>query len=125
MTENKTETKIKTKYGTAQIDSNGYYLITTSKEGYKNKRLHRLVYEDYHKVTLLENTVIHHKDGDKTNNCILNLEAMTAYDHKALHATGRIFAEEHILNLSKSSNSTGYFRVVKNKDKIIYSGIKG
>ena len=76
---------IKTKFGTANIGANGYYKITTSKEGNNNKLLHRLIYESFWNVKLPREVHIHHKDGNKHNNCILNLEALLASDHIRLH----------------------------------------
>ena len=42
--------KIKTKFGNAHI-TEGYYRICSHKEKNYGKRLHRLIYEDYYKVT--------------------------------------------------------------------------
>lgn len=36
--------KIKTKYGMVSVDSDGYYRITSVKEGNCDKRLHRLIF---------------------------------------------------------------------------------
>lgn len=60
------------------INENGYYV--------KNGRLlHRTIYENFHNVSLNTETIVHHKDGDKLNNCIYNLEAMSNSDHNKLH----------------------------------------
>ena len=32
--------------------------------------------------------IVHHKDGNKTNNCILNLQLMSLSEHMRLHHTG-------------------------------------
>lgn len=80
--------KIQTKWGDALID-NGYYRISTSKEGNNGKRLHRLIYEDYYKVTLLSWTHIHHIDGNKLNNNISNLKAMFGSIHNSEHQQGK------------------------------------
>lgn len=39
--------KLHTKWGTAKINSDGYYVITSRKEGNNGKRLHRLIARDY------------------------------------------------------------------------------
>ena len=39
---------IKTKYGNARINSNGYYIISPRKEGNFEKYLHRLIYEEHY-----------------------------------------------------------------------------
>jgi len=56
--------------------------------GYKfkhgGKRVHRLVWVE-HNGAIPEGMVIHHKDGDKSNNDISNLEMMKRGDHVKLH----------------------------------------
>lgn len=83
---NETST-LHTKFGTANIDGAGYYRITSRKEGNRNKRLHRLIWEAYN-GELSEDMVIHHIDGDKTNNRIDNLKALSNSDHISLHNEG-------------------------------------
>ena len=79
---------INTKFGIARISNDGYWRITSSKEGNNGKRLHRLIFEDYHKCTLLPNAVIHHRDGNKLNNRYENLELMSRGEHSILHHKG-------------------------------------
>ena len=129
MSEIKVES-ITTKFGTAKIGHNGYWVITSRKEGNGNKLLHRLLYEDFYGVTLLKGNVIHHKDENKLNNRISNLELITKGEHNSLHNTGRKHSEEVIqmlrdvnlnkkhpeelkLKISKHFNTSGYFRVSK------------
>ena len=50
---------------------------------------HRLVWEA-HFGKLPEGMLIHHKDGDKTNNAIENLQAVTPRDHRRYHAGFRL-----------------------------------
>jgi hypothetical protein len=76
---------IKTKFGNCNIDKHGYYIIGTRKEGNENKRLHRLIYEDFWGVKLPSTIHVHHIDGNPLNNCILNLEALTPSEHMKLH----------------------------------------
>lgn len=129
--------KLHTKFGNAVKNKRGYYQITSRKEGNKGKLLHRLIYEDFWGVTLPRQISIHHKDGDTTNNCILNLEAITARDHQHLHHVGAKRSEETCrkirsslpqhsdrtkIVISKSRNTSGYFRVTKHKNKIIKQG---
>ena len=85
--DNKKFPVLHTKFGKAGY-YNGYYMITSTKEGNANKKLHRLVYEDYHKCTLLPNIDIHHIDGNSTNNCVLNLEAVNHNEHISRHHKG-------------------------------------
>lgn len=95
------EPTLHTKWGTAKPNANGYYRITSGIEGNNMKFLHRLIYEEYHKCTLLPQGQIHHIDNNRTNNCILNLELVSAENHLNHH------------NLDR--NSTGYYRVSKTK----------
>ena len=76
--------KLHTKFGTAKIIGD-YYKISSGKEGNNNKALHRLIYEDFYGVTLPSEIDVHHKDDNKLNNCICNLEALTHADHASEH----------------------------------------
>ena len=111
--------KISTKFGTASINNGGYYHITSRKEGNTNKKLHRLIYEDFWGVKLPEEIYVHHIDGDKLNNCILNLEAIHASDHQRMHNLGAKKSKESCDKISKkqskNQNTSGYFRVSKLK----------
>ena len=44
---------------------------------------HRLIFSSWHKMELTSDDVIHHIDGDKTNNHWKNLSRMNANDHRA------------------------------------------
>lgn len=46
---------------------------------------YRRIYEKAHKVCLLPGIEIHHLDGDKTNNDLSNLEALTTEEHYKAH----------------------------------------
>ena len=47
---------------------------------------HRLIMENYIGRYLTRDEVVHHKDGNKSNNDISNLELMTNAEHSRLHA---------------------------------------
>lgn len=57
-----------TKFGIATLDDNGYYWITSRKEGNHLKFLHRLIWEDFYGFKIPKGFHIHHKNGIKTDN---------------------------------------------------------
>lgn len=69
------------------VKPSGYVEFTTGKN--KHKREHRVVAELMAGRSLRPNEVVHHKDGDKTNNHPSNLEIMDAIEHASLHARER------------------------------------
>lgn len=88
---------MKTKWGNAKICNEGYYKITSKKEGNCNKLLHRLIATDYFGDWINdpeEPFDIHHIDGNKLNNCVLNLEPIPHDEHIRLHQKNKIMAEE-------------------------------
>lgn len=123
-----------TKFGIARIYL-GYYKISSRKEGNHRKYLHKLIFEDFYGFKVPNGFVVHHKDGNKLNNCILNLQLMNAKEHSKLHNSGlnspnfgkhhskktkkrmsdaqkgKAKSLEHRLNLSKAKSNTGYYRV--------------
>jgi hypothetical protein len=129
-------TIIKTKFGNARLCYDGYYKITTRKEGNHNKQLHRVIYEDYYKCTILPNGVIHHKDENRENNDIENLVLMDKIEHLRLHKKGNNYgrvgenhpfynkhhSDEDMERMSKMKSNTGYFRVSKNKKHDVNQG---
>ena len=116
--------KLHTKFGTAVVNHQGYYHIVSRKEGNKHKILHRLIWEDYHNEEIPKDHIIHHKDGNKLNNCILNLEILPSKEHNVFHNSGennpmygKTHLKESMLQMSKSKTSTGVFRVYKETNK--------
>jgi len=95
-------TRVNTKFGVARRDERGYLQITSRKEGNKGRMLHRLIFEDFYKTKLPKNIVIHHNDGDPTNNNIWNLIPMRWEEHTFLHHKGREFSKEHRQHISEA-----------------------
>ena len=93
------KTVLNTIFGKAKLYEDYYIIVGGVNDG---KKLHRLIYESFHKICLLPNTVIHHIDGNKLNNCILNLEMLTRGQHTTLHWTGRHHTEETKIKISNS-----------------------
>jgi predicted RNA-binding Zn-ribbon protein involved in translation (DUF1610 family) len=64
---------------------------------------HLSVIENYLKRLLKKNEIVHHKDGNKHNNSIENLEVMSISNHSRLHTkTGRTYVEFVCPNCSKT-----------------------
>lgn len=83
-----------TKFGTVKINNNnGYYQVTTQKQGNHRKLWHRLIWEDVY-GEICSSDYIHHKDGNRLNNCILNLEAINKSKHQSLHNLGKTVSDE-------------------------------
>lgn len=61
-----------------------------TKKGGKNTTLHRRLYEEHYGVTLGRLDYVHHKDGDRLNNAIENLEVKRAGTHTRDHAKPRM-----------------------------------
>ena len=130
-----------TKWGSVRINKKGYYQVSSRKEGNRGKYLHRLIYEEFWGVKLPKEIHIHHKDKNKKNNCILNLEALPESKHIQKHNSGennpfygethtdeskqkmsfnkkgKKFTLQHKLHLSESKTTTGLYRVSKHKKK--------
>lgn len=81
---------IKTKFGSATISDEGYYRITSVKEGNCKKLVHRLIFEDHYKVTICPWAILHHKDGNKLNNSLDNIELLSRMDHPRKHKNPRL-----------------------------------
>lgn len=71
-------------------------VIVRSKHGYlvsvvngKLRRIHRMIMEHHIGRPLKPWEVVHHKDGNKCNNRLRNLEIMLTNAHSSLHSTGR------------------------------------
>jgi len=95
---------------TGRYTKQGYIIVKTA-NGWK--REHRVIWEEHHKASLLSWIHIHHKNGNRQDNRIENLEAMPKPNHSKIHfnpsnrkgkhhkwksnanSLGRIFTEEH------------------------------
>jgi len=67
---------------TNQIINSDYKTIQVNK---KQVRLHRYIMEEFLGRKLSSNEVVHHKDGNKLNNDIDNLEVLTRSEHLKKH----------------------------------------
>lgn len=79
-------------------EKTGYYSGYISSVGRK-VRLHRYVWEKYNGV-IPKGYHIHHKDKNKFNNNIENLEMLSAREHEKLHASLR--SEDEIIAMREN-----------------------
>lgn len=80
-----------TKFGKAKRYDNhdGYYIIISRKEGNDKRKLHHLIWEDFYGCKIPKGYHIHHKNGNKLDNCILNLQLIKASEHAKLHGNNQ------------------------------------
>ena len=90
---------MKSKFGNVKLNSKGYFIVTSGKEGNNGKFLHRLIWEDFYGYEMPEGYVVHHKNGDSADNCILNLQLMRKKEHSRLHRLGKPLSNETQLKL--------------------------
>lgn len=72
-----------------QWKRSSYWLVDLWNEGKRDIRsVHYLVFETFNNQSI-GNFFVHHKDGNKENNCADNLELMTVTDHNRHHHGGK------------------------------------
>lgn len=100
-----------------EILHDGYHRITLSDNGKKDrKRINRLVLEIFNPVNDMDNLESNHKDGNKNNNKLDNLEWMTNSENRK-HAY-----ENNLINNFGENN--GATNLTDNKVKIIKQILK-
>lgn len=114
---------IYTPFGTAYINQQGYYIIGSRVEGNKGKRLHRLIYENEY-GPIPKGYDIHHIDGNKLNNDLDNLVALSRKEHTSLHGEGsnnpRWVGGARVVKAGHKGNKQRYL-LKYNDEKIEYS----
>ncbi len=78
----------------------GYFIIRTE-NGWRKE--HRVVWEQCNKASLLSWTHIHHKNGDRQDNRIENLEPLFIGQHTTNHKTGIKLSQETKTKIGNSN----------------------
>lgn len=86
--------KMQTKFGTAKPNHEGYYQITTKKEGYGGKYLHKLIWEEHYGKKVPKGYVIHHLNHNNQDNRIQNLQCVYEPLHLRHHNNRKLPVEE-------------------------------
>jgi hypothetical protein len=77
--------KLTTIFGNVSLND-GYYRITGGDNF--GKYLHKVIWENFYGTEVPEGYHIHHKNGNKLDNCILNLQLISKSEHHRLHQLG-------------------------------------
>ena len=111
-------------FGTIRINNEGYFSISSGKEGNNKKLFHRMLFEKFY-GQIPDGYVIHHKDKNRLNCCIFNLQLMKQEEHCRFHNTGENnpkywkgkIRKDTAIKLSKLKSGTGFYRVHKYYNK--------
>lgn len=103
---------IHTKFGNIWKSTTHGYWIVTSRNEYFHKLFHRLVYEDFY-GEIPKDYHVHHIDGNKDNNCILNLQLVSNSDHGKMHYPNSNFSKYSGLKKENSPKWKDYARIIK------------
>lgn len=76
---------------------------------------HRLIMERHLGRKLLSSEIVHHKDGDKSNNDLENLDVMSRSEHSRVHQTGKKIPIEIREKISKAKMG----EIHKNSRKVV------
>lgn len=79
------------------LDNHGYIISYKPQHHFARKggvREHRLIWEEHYNAILLPWANVHHINGNKQDNRIENLNAMTNWKHTTIHNLGTKHSEE-------------------------------
>ena len=119
--------KVTTIFGNASLND-GYYRITGGDN--LGKYLHKVIWENFYDIDVPEGYHIHHKNGNKLDNCILNLQLIRKSEHHKIHQQGennsmygKKFTKDHASKLSKNGECN-FFRVSVEHNSAYKNGIR-
>ena len=102
--------------GGRSISSDGYVIVYCKGHPYANRvKEERLVIEKNLGRHLLPTEIIHHKNGNKIDNRLENLQILSRSDHSSLHNKGRLHSEEVKRKMSESHRGKLYSDKTKRK----------
>jgi hypothetical protein len=96
----------------------------------KKIHVHRLLGLFQSKEVLVSGLVVHHKDENRMNALLDNLEIQLSKDHASLHNTGKVLSEQHKRKISEANRKRKGVKVKRKYDipieelaKMIKSGM--
>ena len=93
---------IKTKFGICSINNQGYYHVTSNKEGNQGKLLHILIWEDWYGKSLPKGYDIHHLNKNRIDNRIQNLQCVEHKTHTSFHHKGKTISFDTRMKISNA-----------------------
>ena len=98
-----------------RIEKSGYFLfgLTLPDGCYRKIRVHQLVYHSFNKTEPIENMVVDHIDGDKSNNRLDNLQFITQSENCAKGKKHTERGHDLPLYIHPSNSIVNKYRVLK------------
>ena len=91
-------------FGYCSINPNGYYRVTSNKEGNHGRFLHNLIWENHYGKPVPEGYNIHHINGNKIDNRIQNLQCVKHEKHTSFHHKGKVTPVETRKKMSEAQS---------------------
>lgn len=85
----------------------------------KKYHVHRLTMEAELEEGIPDGFYVHHKNGDKLDNRLSNLEIIKASEHQSLHNKGRKQSKEHIMKRIDATTKTRYGHSIYENPKLL------
>ena len=106
------------RYGTAYLKTDGYYYVGTYPD---TVALHRVIWEDVWQSSIPDKLIVHHWNGDKTDNRPVNLYIMNRTAHNHVHRigvnnTGRTRYDYFTIVKHGKSNNKQIYALMKNQE---------